>query len=86
VIQVGVQAPFDWRRLEIRRHALKVRAGDSPGLRPVLRGPRARYLPTMGYHHESLPGVLRYVLRYLGSQPKLRPRTGIPIVIPDSML
>jgi hypothetical protein len=31
-------------------------------------------------------GGLRYVLRYLGSQLELGPCTGVPIVIPDSML
>jgi hypothetical protein len=40
----------------------------------------------MGYRHESLPGVLEYILRYLGLQPELRPCTGVPIVISDSML
>jgi hypothetical protein len=40
----------------------------------------------MGYHHELFPGVLGYVLRFLGSQPELRLCTVVPIVIPDSAL
>jgi hypothetical protein len=82
----GVQAPFDWSELQVQRHAPKAPVGNLCGPKPVRMGPRARCLPTMGHHHESLLGVLGYALRYLGSQPEPRPCTGVPIVIPDSAL
>jgi hypothetical protein len=67
VIRVDARAPFVRGRLEARRRAPKVPAGDLPDPVPFRRGPRARCLPLMGFRYKIVPAGLGNVLGYLGS-------------------
>ena len=67
VIRVDARAPFVRGRLEARRRAPKVPAGDLPDPVPCRRGPRARCLPLMGFRYKIVPAGLGNVLGYLGS-------------------
>jgi hypothetical protein len=42
-------------------------SGDLPDPIPFRRGPRARYLPLMGFHYKIVPAGLGNVLGYLES-------------------
>jgi hypothetical protein len=64
---VDARAPFVRGRLEARRRAPKVPAGDLPDSVPIRRSPRARCLPLMGFRYKIVPAGLGNVLGYLGS-------------------
>jgi hypothetical protein len=67
VIRVDARAPFVRGRLEARRRAPKVPAGDLPDPVPFRWGPRARCLPLMGFCYKIVPAGLGNILGYLGS-------------------
>jgi hypothetical protein len=67
VIRVEARAPFVRGRLEARRRAPKVPAGDLPDPVPFQRGPRARCLPLMGFRYKIVLAGLGNVLGYLGN-------------------
>src|SRR5688572_9101516 len=66
VIRVDARAPFVRGRLEARRRAPKVPAGDLPDPAPLRWGPTARCLPPMGFRYKIIPVGLGNVLGYLG--------------------
>jgi hypothetical protein len=63
----GRLCPIFRGRLEARRRAPKVPAGDLPDPVPFRRGLRARCLPLMGFRYKIVPAGLGNVLGYLGS-------------------
>jgi hypothetical protein len=67
VIRVDARAPFVRGRLEARRRAPKVPAGDLPDPVRFRWGPSARCLPLMGFCYKIVPAGLGNVLGYRGS-------------------
>jgi hypothetical protein len=67
VIRVDARAPFVRGRLEARRRAPKVFAGDLPDPVPFRQGLRARCLPLMGFCYKIVLAGLGNVLGYFKS-------------------